>query len=503
MTCREFIVAVLVWCLVAAPVASAQYTKQNTYYAPTSRPAAAAVAAAAATAPAPTAPAANPMKPEELEQIVAPIALYPDSLLAQVLMASTYPLEVVQADRWAKQNPTLKGSADALNKLTWDPSVKSLIDFPQVLTMMSEKLDWTVKLGDAFIADQKSVMDAVQRLRNKAYANGNLKTSKEQNVKVEPASATAPAAGGSSTQVVVIESSDPAVVYVPTYNPTVVYGAWPYPAYPPSYYYPPGYAAGTALLSFGVGVAVGAAWGHAWGGCNWGHSEVDVDIDQNVNFNSNIDREKYKAERDARQADRDTRQTDRQGSRDTRQTNRQSGQGRASSFQHDPSHRQGVAYRDSATNEKFRGADASRTSQARESYRGRTEAGRQDISRGGADSFRGNTGSTGGVGNPRAGGMDFRGNVSSGSRDVSGGTRSSGFSGSSYSGSAARTDSSRGQASRSSSSYSGNRSSSSGVSRGSGGYSGGSRSSGGYSGGSRGGGGGGMRGGGGRGGGRR
>src|SRR5688500_11982678 len=214
---------------------------------------------------------APPLKPEQLEQAVAPVALFPDSLLAQVLMAATYPLEVVQAERWVKQNPTLKGSPAELNKLTWDPGVKSLIDFPQVLNMMSERLDWTVKLGDAFLADRKAVMDAVQRLRQKAQAEGNLKTTKEQTVSVQQPPASQPAAPGAPPppQVIVVESTSPSVVYVPTYNPTVVYGAWPYPAYPPYYYTPPGYAAGAALIGFGVGVACGAAWGHAWGHCDW------------------------------------------------------------------------------------------------------------------------------------------------------------------------------------------------------------------------------------------
>ena len=126
-------------------------------------------------------------KQEELDQLLAPIALYPDSLLAQVLMASNYPLEVVQADRWARQNKDLKGAAltAALEKQPWDPSVKSLVNFPQVLAMMSEKLDWTQKLGDAFLAQQKDVMDTVQGLRKKAVDAGNLKTTKEQQVIVE------------------------------------------------------------------------------------------------------------------------------------------------------------------------------------------------------------------------------------------------------------------------------------------------------------------------------
>ena len=200
-------------------------------------------------------------KQEELDQLLAPIALYPDSLLAQIFMASTYPLEVVQAGRWVKANEGLKGDAltDALEQQNWDPSVKSLVNFPQVLNMMNEKLDWTQKLGDAFLEQQKEVMDTVQNLRQKADAEGNLKSNEEQKVVVEK-----------ETKTIIIEPANPQVIYVPTYNPTVVYGTWWYPSYPPYYYYPPGYVAGAALFSFGVGMAVGAAWGYAWGRCNWG-----------------------------------------------------------------------------------------------------------------------------------------------------------------------------------------------------------------------------------------
>jgi hypothetical protein len=229
-----------------------------------------------ATAPG-SAPAAS-FKPEELDQLVAPIALYPDSLLAQVLMASTYPLEIVSAARWVEANPKLKDQAldEALQAQPWDPSVKSLTVFPEVLTMMNEKLDWTQKLGDAFLAQQADVMNAIQRLRSKAQAQGNLQTTKEQTVIVEPmpASQTTQEQGVavqqpavSQTTIIKIEPANPQVVYVPTYNPTVVYGAWPYPAYPPYAYYPPGYVAATSLFSFGVGVAVGSA---LWGNCNWG-----------------------------------------------------------------------------------------------------------------------------------------------------------------------------------------------------------------------------------------
>ena len=296
-------------------------------------------------------------KQEELEQLVAPIALYPDSLVAQILMASTYPLEVVQAGKWAKKNKDLKGDAltKALEKENWDPSVKSLVNFPQVLDMMNDKLDWTQKLGDAFLAQQKEVMDTVQKLRAKAEAEGNLKTTKEQKVVVEK-----------ETQTIVIESASPEVVYVPTYNPTVVYGTWPYPAYPPYYYYPPGYAAGAALFSFGVGVAVGAAWGYAWGNCNWRGGDVNVNINRNANLNTNIDRGKY--------ADKVSK-----------------GERGRGSWKHNPENRKGVSYRDQATAQKFdRGA--SRDAKSRESFRGRAEAGRQDIARGGADGFKGRSG---------------------------------------------------------------------------------------------------------------
>jgi hypothetical protein len=402
------------------------------------------------------APAEQPLKPEEIEQVVAGIALYPDSLIAQILMASTYPLEVVQAERWAKANASLKDNAlaDALNKQTWDASVKSLVNFPQVLTMMSEKLDWTQKLGDAFIADQKSVLDAIQRLRAKAQASGSLKTNSEQVVNVQKVEATTTQP---ASQTIVIQSASPDVVYVPTYNPTVVYGGWPYPSYPPYSYYPPGYVAGTALVSFGVGVAVGAAWGNAWGNCNWGGGDVDIDVNRNTNINNNIDRSRGDI-------------NNRSGNRTAAGGNRTAAGGGRSTFQHDPSHRKGVAYRDSGTTAKYRGAGASQQSaQARNAYRGRTDASGTARGTGGTGAGRGNTAAA----NNRAGG------ASSAARNSSG-TRSSGFSGAGSS--SARQASSRGQSSRSSSSYSG--------SRGGGGGGGGSR-----------GGGGGSRGGGGRGGG--
>jgi hypothetical protein len=296
----------------------------------------------------------KPLTQEELDQLLAPIALYPDSLLAQIFMASTYPLEVVQAGRWVKANQSLKGDAlaAALEKQDWDPSVKSLVNFPQVLDMMNEKLDWTQKLGDAFLEQQKDIMATVQKLRAKAEAEGNLKSNQEQKVVVEK-----------ETNTIIIEPANPQVVYVPTYNPTVVYGAWPYPAYPPYYYYPPGYVPGAALFSFGMGVALGAAWGYAWGGCNWRGGDVDINVNRNNNFNRNIDRSKY-------------------------QNKVTAGQGGRGEWKHNPEHRKGVSYRDQGTAQKYdRGA--SRDAQSREAFRGRAETGRQDIARGGAAEFRG------------------------------------------------------------------------------------------------------------------
>jgi len=295
----------------------------------------------------------KPFKQEELDQLLAPIALYPDSLLAQIFMASTYPLEVVQAGRWVEQNESLTGDdlTAALEQQNWDPSVKSLVNFPQVLEMMNAKLDWTQKLGDAFLAQQKDVMDTVQNLRNKAEAEGNLKTNQEQKVIVEK-----------ETQTIIIEPSNPQIVYVPTYNPTVVYGRWWYPAYTPYYYYPPGYVAGATLFSFGVGVAVGAAWGYAWGRCRWGRGDVNININRNTNINTKIDRKKY--------ADKVS-----------------AGGGGKGSWKHNPEHRKGVSYRDQSTAKKFN-RGTSREAKSRDAFRGRAEAGRQDLAKGGADKFR-------------------------------------------------------------------------------------------------------------------
>ena len=380
-------------------------------------------------------------RPEEIDQIVAPIALYPDSLLAQVLAASTYPLEIVQAARFLQQNKELKGEkllAAAKDK-DWEPSVKAMLEFPDVLLMMNEKLEWTQKLGDAFLSQQKDVMASAQRLRQKAQESGNLKTTTEQKVIVEK-----------ETKVIIIEPASPQVVYVPTYNPTVVYGAWPYPAYPPYYYYPPGYVAGAALFSFGVGVAVGAAWsGHGGWGCGWGNNEVDVNVNKTNNFTKNNynNSEKYQKN----------------------QSNKNQ------NWQHNPEHRKGAQYPNQGTAQKYgqqrsgSGAKAT-TSDARGYGQGAGNKGAggpqtSDLSRG--------TGDKGG-GKPQ---------TSDASR---GGGKETALSGSGKGGSE-RASSNRGQESRSSASRS---SGSSGASKPKSGGGGASRSGGG---GSRGGGGGGRK----------
>lgn len=330
----------------------------------------------AAQASAPATADKPPLTTEQLDQLVAPIALYPDDLLSQIFMASTYPLEIVQADRWVKANSSLKGDAlnAALEKQPWDASVKSLVGFPDVLAMMSDKLDITTQLGDAFISQQKDVMAAVQRLRAKAQQAGNLQSNQQQTVTVQPAPA-----GSTTTQTIIIQPANPQVVYVPTYNPTVVYGAWPYPAYPPAPYYPPGYVAGTAILSFGVGVAVGAIWNNnSWGHCNWNNGSININNNINVNRNFN------------------------NTNTNINNINRNSANfnGGGQQWQHNPQHRQGVPYSNKTAANQFGGVSRADASQARQEFRGR-EAG-------GQSPFGGQAGGQGGN----------RGNAGAGTRDM-------------------------------------------------------------------------------------
>ena len=270
-------------------------------------------------------PTARKFRQEELDQMLAPIALYPDSLLAQILMAATYPLEVVVADRWAKANKNLKGDQlnDALDNKDWDPSVKALVPFPQVLSMMSERLEWTQKLGDAFLDQQDEVMDTVQKLRAKAEAAGNLKDTEEQKVIVKE-------------KIIVIEPAQPEVVYVPVYDPIVIYGPWWYPAFPPFFFPPPPGLVIVRGFGFWTGITVGRVWGHAWGHWDWRNHYVNVNIDRHININRNINI-----------------------SRTNIQTTR---------WQHDVSHRKGVTYRNEATRERY--GQSARGAESRRDFRG-------------------------------------------------------------------------------------------------------------------------------------
>jgi len=254
---------------------------------------------------------------EELAQMLAPIALYPDPLLVQMMMAATYPLEVVEAARWTNANQNLKGDqlASALEQKGWDPSVKSLVNFPNALTMMDGNLEWTQKLGDAFLAQKDEVMDTIQYLRSRAQTQGNLRTTAEQVVTY-------------NDRAIAIEPTDPQVMYVPVYDPAVAYGSWWYPEYPPYYYYPPGYVIGSVIgdvIGFGVGLFLGAAWwGYAWGGFNWYNHHVYCNPYQN-NY---MHRQGY-------------------GHRSPQ------GAGGNSEWRHNPSHRRNVAYRGENVRERY------------------------------------------------------------------------------------------------------------------------------------------------------
>ena len=213
-------------------------------------------------------PEQQPLSQQQLQQLVAPIALYPDALLAQVLTASTYPLEVTLAARWAEKNPNLKGPAleAAMQKEPWDPSVKGLTAVPQVLAMMNEKLDWTAQLGEAFLAQPNDVQTAVQTLRKQAETTGNLKSGKEQKVRRIPAPQGTGYAG--PPEYIVIEPLEPDYVYVPVYDPVVIYGPgyWA-PAYTPFFWRPSWWVAGP-VIAFGAAAFVGPA---LWYSYNWGH----------------------------------------------------------------------------------------------------------------------------------------------------------------------------------------------------------------------------------------
>ena len=224
-----------------------------------------------------TEPAAAKLPPEQLDSLVAPIALYPDPLLAQTLVAATYPLEIIQLQQWLLKNPGLKDQAlvDAVAKQPWDPAIQSMAAVPDVVKRLADDVQWTTDLGNAFLAQQGDVMDAVQRMRKKAADNGALVPNEQQKVETQVVE---------GKTVIVVESADPEVVYVPSYSPTVVYGSAPYYPYPPIYY--PPYVPGTAFVAFSFGIMVGAAWGGYCCNMGWGNNDIDIDIDNNFNRNN-------------------------------------------------------------------------------------------------------------------------------------------------------------------------------------------------------------------------
>jgi hypothetical protein len=352
-------------------------------------------------------------------------------------VASTYPLEVIQLKQWLDQHKDLKDKAlaDAVQKQDWDPSIQAMAALPDVVKQLADNIKWTTDLGNAFLAQQSDVMDAVQRMRKKANDAGNLKSSEQQKIETKVVE---------SKQVIVIEQANPQVVYVPTYNPTVVYGPPVYP-YPPIAYPPPGYYAAGMAISFGVGMAMGAAWGGGWGyGCGWGGGNNDITINNNNSFVNNSNRQNIN------NANR--------GNRPSNQPARGN-----SSWQHNPQHRGGAPYSDRSTANKYGGTTrgdsvANRQANARQNLGGaqarQQPAGGRDMSSRGAgpsagtrDMNRGTSPSAGTRDMNRGGGADRVGN-----RQVTqtpSATNRSAFGGASsgMSGSQARASSSRGSSS--------------------------------------------------------
>lgn len=271
-------------------------------------------------------------KDEELDQMLAPIALYPDSLLAQVLMASTYPADFQAAVAWSKAHPDDKGDA-AITKVDgqeWDPSVKSLVAFPQVLAMMGSKPENVQRLGDAFLADPARVMDRAQVLRKKAQNAGNLSSNEQQKISTTIEN---------SKQVIIIEPAQPQTVYVPVYQPTVVYGTWGYPSYPPYYYPPPPYyypPSGAFVAGVFWGAAIVGVSNGLWGHTNWGGGNVNININKfnNVNVNHKISNNDF-------------------------------------NFRHNPERRGDVPYRDGKSREQFGAKQRDAGARDREAFRGK------------------------------------------------------------------------------------------------------------------------------------
>ena len=383
-------------------------------------------------------PEAAKIPPDQLDSLVAPIALYPDPMLAQVLAASTYPLEIIQLQQWLSKNPGLKDKAlaDAVAKQPWDPSIQALAGLPEVVKRLADDLQWTTDLGNAFLAQQSDVMDAVQRMRKKAQEKGNLKSSEQQTVETKVVQ---------NKTVIVIEQANPQVVYVPSYDPVVVYGPPIYP-YPPIYYPPPGYYAAGLAISFGVGVMMGAFWSGGWCcGAGWGGNNITINNNNNFNRNSNIGGGNRVSNLPAGGAgDR--------GGLGNRPSNQPAGGRGGNNWTHNPHHRGGAPYQDRATANRFGGTTRG------DSLANRQAGARQQVGRQGGNLASNRAGGAG-VSN-RAGGGVGGGNRTSGGpnsiggRDLSrsGGGNRDAFGGGSrgsrgYDGSSARASGSRGASS--------------------------------------------------------
>jgi hypothetical protein len=383
-------------------------------------------------------PAAN-ISSDQLDSLVAPIALYPDQLLAQTLAASTYPLELIQLQQWLKRNSGLtdKALADAVAKEPWDPSIQALAALPDVVNRLSDDIQWTTDLGNAFLAQQSDLMDAVQRMRKKAQDKGNLKSTEQQKVEVKVIE---------NKSVIIVEQSNPQVIYVPSYDPVVVYGAPLYP-YPPIYYPPAGYYAAGVAISFGIGVMMGAFWSGGWGwGCGWGNNNININNNNNFNRNTNIGGGNRG---NLGNGNRPSQQPGRGGNRGDI-----GGGGRGdSSWRHNPQHRGGAPYRDRATADRFGGAARG------DSLSNRRAGAQQQIGRQGGN-LASNRADRSGVSNRAGGGLGTNNRSGGGgadrigSRDLSrgGAGNRDAFGGGSrgskgYNGSSARANSSRGASS--------------------------------------------------------
>ena len=283
---------------------------------------------------------------EQLDQMLAPIALFPDALLSQVLMAATYPSDVAQAADWAFANRNLEGDAavKAVQDKPWDPSVQSLVAFPQVLAMLGEKPEWVHDLGDAFLAQPEAVMDSVQFLRSKAKNAGNLSSNEQQIVTVEaappPPQTIVVNAPPPPTQIITIAPANPQVIFVPVYNPVHVFGPWWHPMYPPLFFPPPprwgfGWNPVGNAIWWGVGIGVTYA---LWGGVDWRRRNVNINVNQWNNINVN---------------------------------NRITSNNRNVNWNHNPGNRRGIPYRDAATRDRLQNAVGERG--GRQDFRGRED----------------------------------------------------------------------------------------------------------------------------------